>query len=93
MDPTQRAKYVRAEPNGSSTNAHRGCGQLPPTLPTQQRTHYSEPIAVIGIALKFPQDATDTEAFWKLLLAKQSALSKVHRERYNADTFVSSETW
>jgi len=54
-----------------------------------KNTSNCEPVAIIGLASKFPQKATDTEAFWNLLLTKQSALSKVPEERYNASAFVS----
>jgi hypothetical protein len=50
-----------------------------------------EPIAIIGFAAKFPEDAADTESFWKMLLERRSALSKVPEERYNAEAFVSSK--
>ncbi|KAF2183646.1 hypothetical protein K469DRAFT_710445 [Zopfia rhizophila CBS 207.26] len=46
-----------------------------------------EPIAVIGLALKFPQDATSAESFWKLLLEKRSTVIDVPAERWNADAF------
>ncbi|KAF2177891.1 hypothetical protein K469DRAFT_601543 [Zopfia rhizophila CBS 207.26] len=48
---------------------------------------FFEPIAVIGLALKFPQDATCPESFWQTLLEKRSALTSVPKERYNADSF------
>jgi len=49
-----------------------------------------EPIAIIGLATKFPGDAVNSEAFWETLVKKRSALSKVPKERYNADAFVCS---
>jgi hypothetical protein len=49
---------------------------------------FDEPIAIIGLATKFPGDAANTEAFWETLIEKRSALSKVPAERYNVDAFV-----
>lgn len=46
-----------------------------------------EPIAVVGMAIKFPQDATSPAAFWQMLVKGRSALSTVPRERYNLDAF------
>jgi Beta-ketoacyl synthase, N-terminal domain len=49
-----------------------------------------EPIAVIGMALKFPQDATSPEAFWQMLMEGRSAMTNVPEERFNVDAFYKS---
>jgi Beta-ketoacyl synthase, N-terminal domain len=49
-----------------------------------------EPIAVIGLALKFPQDATSPEAFWQMLMEGRSAMTNVPKERFNVDAFYKS---
>ena len=46
-----------------------------------------EPIAVIGLSLRFPQDATSPEAFWQMLIEGRSALTDVPKERFNLDAF------
>lgn len=46
-----------------------------------------EPIAVIGFSLKFPQDATSPESFWKMLMEGRSAMTKVPENRFNVDSF------
>lgn len=46
-----------------------------------------EPIAVIGLALRFPQDATSPEAFWQMLMQGRSAMTDVPKERFNIDAF------
>lgn len=51
-----------------------------------------EPIAVIGLSLKFPQDATSPDAFWQMLLNKKSAMTEVPKDRYNVDAFYSNGT-
>ena len=51
-----------------------------------------EPIAVIGIALKFPQDATSPEAFWEMLIQGRSALTEIPRDRFNLDAFWSENS-
>lgn len=49
-----------------------------------------EPIAVIGMAMKFPQGATSPEAFWQMLMKRESAMSDVPKERFNIDAFYQS---
>ena len=46
-----------------------------------------EPIAVVGFSLKFPQDATSPEAFWKMLMEKRCSMTEWPRERLNLDAF------
>ncbi|MCJ1389859.1 hypothetical protein MMC18_002716 [Xylographa bjoerkii] len=46
-----------------------------------------EPIAVIGFSLKFPQDATSPEAFWKLMTEKRCSYTDWPKERLNLDAF------
>jgi hypothetical protein len=48
------------------------------------------PIAVVGMALTFPQDATSPEAFWEMLKEGRSALSEIPNDRLNRDAFVAS---
>lgn len=47
------------------------------------------PIAVIGFSLKFPQDATSPEGFWKILSEGRSAMTEVPSARFNIDAFYS----
>ena len=49
-----------------------------------------DPIAVVGLALRFPQDATSPEAFWQMLLAGRSALTDVPQDRYHVDAFYNA---
>ena len=46
-----------------------------------------EPIAVVGMDLKFPGDATDPNAFFDMLMAKGSALREIPKDRFNLDAF------
>ncbi|PYH87840.1 polyketide synthase [Aspergillus ellipticus CBS 707.79] len=49
------------------------------------------PLAVIGISLKFPDDATSPEAFWDMLIQGRCASSKFPRDRMNIDAFHSTD--
>lgn len=46
-----------------------------------------EPVAVIGFSLKFPQDATSPEAFWKILMEKRCSMTEWPKERLNLNAF------
>lgn len=46
-----------------------------------------EPIAVIGMAVKFPQDASSVEGFWQMLLDGRSSLTEIPKDRMNIDAY------
>lgn len=46
-----------------------------------------EPIAIIGLSLRFPQDATSPAGFWDMLMEGRSARSDVPKNRFNVDAF------
>lgn len=56
-----------------------------------EQSKSEEDVAVIGIAIKFPQDATSTESFWNMLMDRRSALTDVPKDRYNIDAFWSPD--
>jgi len=46
-----------------------------------------EPIAVVGLSCKFPEDATCPELFWKMVLDKKCASKDYPPDRMNIDAF------
>ncbi|HET8683000.1 MAG TPA: beta-ketoacyl synthase N-terminal-like domain-containing protein, partial [Micromonosporaceae bacterium] len=60
----------------------------PATLP-QPVAHQSEPIAIIGMACRFPGGATSTDAYWRLLTSGVDAISEVPSERWDVEHFYS----
>lgn len=60
-------------------NAGSGDGGIPPDA--------MEPVAVVGLATRFPQEATSTELLWELLLQARSTWSPIPKERFNAEAF------
>lgn len=46
-----------------------------------------EPVAIIGLSLKFPQDAISPEALWEMLLSGVSTSTEVPSERFNSQSF------
>ncbi|MBI3897895.1 MAG: sulfotransferase [Gammaproteobacteria bacterium] len=47
----------------------------------------NEPIAIVGIACRFPGGANDPASYWKLLCDKREAISNVPGDRWDADAF------
>jgi acyl transferase domain-containing protein len=46
-----------------------------------------DPIAVVGIGLRFPQNVTTLDEFWNLLLEKRCTSSEWPKQRLNVDAF------
>ncbi|KAK1983490.1 hypothetical protein LZ30DRAFT_588193 [Colletotrichum cereale] len=46
-----------------------------------------QPIAIVGINLKFPGDAISADSFWKMLEEKRSAVGVVPPDRFNVAAF------
>lgn len=55
-------------------------------MPTGSTSHDGS-IAVCGLALKFPQDASSEKGFWAMLLEKRSAMTEFPPDRLNVDAF------
>lgn len=43
------------------------------------------PLAIIGLSLKFPGDATTPDAFWQMLIEGRSARTESPRDRFGND--------
>ena len=41
----------------------------------------TEPLAIVGLATRFPQDASSTERLWQFLLAKRCAHTPIPEDR------------
>ena len=85
------ARVINVEPasesgkyGGVGTRCDNARPQLGKDLFEQDRLM---PIAVIGLALRFPQDATTPELFWQMLLDKQSAMTEMPADRFNFNAF------
>ena len=51
-----------------------------------------EPIAIVGMSLRFPQDATSLSAFWELLRHARSAMTEIPQDRWNVDAYYHPDT-
>lgn len=48
-----------------------------------------EPIAIVGLALKFPQDADSQDGLWDVLMSKKCTMTEWPKDRLNIDAFYS----
>ena len=46
-----------------------------------------KPVAIVGLSLRGPGDASDPGKFWQMLVDGRSALTEVPKSRYNVDGF------
>ncbi|KAL8949407.1 MAG: hypothetical protein Q9222_004476 [Ikaeria aurantiellina] len=50
-----------------------------------------EPIAIVGVALKFPQDAISPDAFWNMMMEGRCAMTEFPPSRMNIDAFYNPQ--
>ena len=77
--------YSHSSPDFSSA-----CS-TPDTRTGAFRQEIVEPIAVVGLSLKFPQDATSPEAFWKMIMEKRCAMTEIPADRLETDSFYGTD--
>lgn len=51
------------------------------TADTRPELDKLEPIAIVGLSLRFPQDATTVDSFWKLLLEQRCTVTPFPEDR------------
>ncbi|KAF6792038.1 Lovastatin nonaketide synthase 2 [Colletotrichum sojae] len=49
----------------------------------------SDPIAIVGMAIRLPGGVRNTQDFWNLMVEKRSGLIPIPKERWNSDGFYS----
>ncbi|KAI0021287.1 hypothetical protein F4780DRAFT_790484 [Xylariomycetidae sp. FL0641] len=42
-----------------------------------------DPVAIVGLSLRFPQDAVSEESFWDIIMKGESTMTEVPKDRYN----------
>jgi hypothetical protein len=67
------------------TSAHDGerCDEFPEVTPID----IIEPLAIVGLSLKFPEDATDADSFWDMLMSGRNVSTEFPKDRLNIDSF------
>lgn len=74
-------------PSDFSSNA-----PLPELHGDADMTDRLEPIAVVGLSLRFPQEATSPNAFWDMMVEKRCAMTEWPKERLNLEAFYHPDT-
>ncbi|CAG8960790.1 hypothetical protein HYFRA_00002327, partial [Hymenoscyphus fraxineus] len=67
----------------SSSDAPKGAT----TAEAQMSEDKLEAIAIIGVSLRFAQDATSPAGFWDMMMAGRSAATDIPKDRFNVDAF------
>jgi acyl transferase domain-containing protein len=52
-----------------------------------EETQPVEPIAIVGMAMRFPGGSHSNEQFWQMLSEGRSAHKKIPKERFDADGY------
>ncbi|MCY1057569.1 type I polyketide synthase [Nannocystis sp. SCPEA4] len=63
----------------------------PATAPTVSTIAHDEPIAVVGMACRFPGGANDPEAYWQLLRSGADAIVDVPPDRWDGDAWYDAD--
>ncbi|KAL8713811.1 MAG: hypothetical protein Q9225_006708, partial [Loekoesia sp. 1 TL-2023] len=69
------------------TNGEHNQGNEHGSTKVSAATHATAPIAVIGLAGRFPGDATTPRALWEMCCDGQSAWSEIPQDRMNPDAY------
>lgn len=67
------------------------CSSQESSGPNRLENDKLEPIAVVGMSLKFPQSATSPDSFWQMLLDGRSAMTEIPKDRLNIDAFYHAD--
>ena len=57
----------------------------------RRRAELDEPVAIVGIACRFPGGASSVERFWELLRDGVDAISEVPKDRWDADAYFDED--
>ncbi len=78
----QLARYLAGETPASITEM---------VEPSRQHTNTAEPVAIIGMACRFPGEASSPAAFWDLLRRGADARTEIPAERWSIDEFYNPD--
>lgn len=65
--------------------------KLKSDLAAEKYKHH-EPIAIVGMAMRFPGHVTDEESLWKLLSDNNDAIVNIPASRFSAEEYFDSNT-
>ena len=64
--------------------------RLQERISAQERAR-TEPIAIVGLAARFPGGVVDADSFWQLLSTGRDAITEIPPERWDADAYYDAE--
>ncbi len=65
--------------------------ELREKLATAEARSQSEPVAIIGMGLRFPGCGSDPEQFWRMIVEGRDAVKPVPQDRWDRDAFYSPD--
>ncbi|KAE8314467.1 hypothetical protein BDV41DRAFT_575726 [Aspergillus transmontanensis] len=74
----QTESHMERDGTGDCRECHSGA---------EEKEDAMEPIAVVGMAVKFPQDASSVEGFWQMLFDGKSSVTEIPKGRINIDAY------
>ena len=80
------SEYGTMDSNDSNEGLHKVNGYRTSGTPTVSRDALS-PIAIIGLAGRFPGDAMTPKALWEMCCDRRSAWSKIPESRMNSEAY------
>lgn len=86
MTPSDSSEH-NSTPAGPPLDGYRN-----PEVEGESMDDKLEPIAIVGLACRFPQEATSPEAFWQMMLEARSGMTDVPKDRFNIDAFYEANT-
>jgi acyl transferase domain-containing protein len=51
-----------------------------------------EPLAIVGLAFRFPGDADSPEEFWRIMEERRCVMAEMPADRINIDAFYHDDT-
>lgn len=85
--PTASGTSIGTEETGTGHAMGKDDASRTPTLEAELDGNDTDPIAICGFSLKFPQEATSSEAFWEMLIQKRCATTEFPASRLNLAGF------
>jgi hypothetical protein len=83
FQPEETHQFNYTQTNGKASNASHADSIDLPELDGDS----TEPIAICGFSIKFPDDATDPESLWNMILERRCAVAKFPPSRFNSEGF------
>ena len=75
-----------------SRMTHNSSGRSYVTEDVQHNRNTREPLAIVGIGCRFPGNVRDAASFWSLLASRQSGITEVPPDRWDAERYQHADS-